>query len=131
MTLDCTTPSPTLEQVVLKERTIFNPPLSMSKKERVNDIIGHIIPPCDVTQRTHQYLRPTIQDSYEVKAGILVDDVLYTNKDMCFIVDIERILTRMSVFLGITSLKEVLELEVISFQYQVSTSPARSLFTTF
>ncbi|KAH0611595.1 uncharacterized protein H6S33_010860 [Morchella sextelata] len=118
MTLDCTTPSPTLEQVVLKEQTIFNPPLSMRKKERVNGIIAHIIPPRDVTQRIHQYLRPTIGDSYEVKAGILVDDVLYTNKDMCFIVDIERILTRMSVFLGITSLKEVLELEVISFQYQ-------------
>lgn len=132
MTLDCAAPSPDLEKDVLKEQTILNHLPSLRDKKLENDTIGHITPTREKAQGDHQHLHPTVRDTYEVKAGILVDgEVLYTNRDLGFIVEIERTLTRMGEYLGMPVLKEVLELEVISSQHKVSKNAARYLFTTF
>ncbi|RPB08823.1 hypothetical protein P167DRAFT_577870 [Morchella conica CCBAS932] len=119
MTLDCAAPSPDLEKDVLKEQTILNHLPSLRDKKLENDTIGHITPTREKAQGDHQHLHPTVRDTYEVKAGILVDgEVLYTNRDLGFIVEIERTLTRMGEYLGMPVLKEVLELEVISSQHK-------------
>lgn len=130
MELDCASLSSADEQKVLKEQ-IARPSLPMGNQEPVNDTLHHLIPIYDVTQRTHQHIRPTGQGTYEVKAGILVNETLLTYRDLSFIVEIERIFTKMAEFMGMSVLNEVLELEDISSQYEVCTGLAQYLFTSF
>lgn len=132
MTLNFTAPSPDLVGEVPKEQTILNHLPSLGNKKPESDIISPITPIRKKAQGDHQHINPTARDTYDVKAGILVDgDVLYTNRDLSFIFEIEQTLTKMGEYLGMPVLNEVLDLEVISSQYKVRNNAARYLFTTF
>ncbi|KAI5848545.1 hypothetical protein DFP73DRAFT_524824 [Morchella snyderi] len=117
MESDCASVSSVHEPEVLEEQSV-SPSLPMGNQEPVNNTLGHLIPIYDVTQRTHQHIRPTVRNTYEVKAGLLVNETLFTYRDLSFIVEIERIFTKMAEFMGMSVLNEVLELEVISSQYK-------------